>query len=147
MKVKLAANAELDMLNKAELKDELGKHAAQLSGGVRYRRLEQMFNSPGTISFSFTPAVGYLWSVRAISVQKPSASTDLVQVWLNSVNPMSFVNTIPDDGRNGNFYSYTKGALTVQPGGSLIVQCVAATGIGYAALAVEEVLVGEEWRL
>lgn len=146
MKVKLAANAELDMLNKDELKAELGKHASLLSGGVRYRRLSGQ-STGGPISFTFSPSVGYLWSLRAVSVQKPSPSTDVVQVWLNSLSPLSFVNTIPDDGKNGNFYAYTKGVATVQPGGSVIIQCPTTTGIGYASIAIEEVLVGEEWRL
>jgi hypothetical protein len=145
MKFRLHANAEVDMLTKKELKDELNEHAKKLTGGIRYRRMEQQFTGTGPITFQFFVPVGFIWSVRGVSVQKPTA--DVAQVWLNSINPMSFVNTIADDTKNGNFATYEEGALTVQAGGTVIVQCPVATGIGYAAISVAEVLVGEEWRL
>lgn len=145
MKVKLAANAELDLLNKEELTNALDDHASQLTGGVSYDRKTLTFTSPGVVSFRFDVPIGLVWSVRMVSVQK--ASSDTVQLWLNSVNPLSFLDTIADDGSFGNARNYSRGAINVTSGNTLIIQAKAATGIAYAGISVEEVEVGNEWRL
>lgn len=149
MKFKLTANSEIDLLTKDEMKDVLREDslfvADILTGGVRYRPVSQKFTSSGLITFTFQPNSGYSWSVRSISVQKPAAGN--VLVYMDQIQPLSFVNTIADDTLNNNFYTYTSGSLVITPTGQLIVQAPVATGVAYCRLSVKECRAGEEWRL
>lgn len=149
MKFKLTANTEIDLLTKDEMQEVIQDQSSTLTniltGGVRYRPVSQKFTGSGPISFSFTPNSGYTWAVRAVSVQK--AGPGGVLVYMDQIQPLSFVNLITDDGANNNFATYPAGSLVITPTGALIVQAQSQTGVAYCRLGVKECRAGEEWRL
>lgn len=149
MKFKLTANSEIDLLTKDEVQEVMNDQSRVLTdiltGGIRFRPVSQKFTGSGPITFTFQPNSGYSWSVRSISVQKPAAAGMLV--YMDQVQPLSFVNLIADDGANNNFYTYTSGSLVITPTGQLIVTASALNGVAYCRLSVKECRAGEEWRL
>lgn len=73
MKFKLKAGMDIDLLNRDELADELGRMPAwvsELGRGVKYVDLSRPTVSDGTGAWSvtFQPGNGFLWSVTRIAV-------------------------------------------------------------------------------
>ncbi|TCO52984.1 hypothetical protein [Actinocrispum wychmicini] len=150
MKFRIQANAEVDLLSRDELKQELRAHAQLLTGGVTYRWVlpagSTTQSTPGPQLWEFVPRHGYVWDVQTISVLKSTSGA--VRVSLAEDTPSGFVTHVPDDGLTGNTLLVSSKSLIVPAQVPLQIRTVGAfNGTGNARILVKEVLAIEQWRL
>lgn len=147
MKFKINAGAEVDVLTRDELKDELTAQTAVLTGGVQYRYVSVGSSpTPGALLFEFSPENGYVWDVQTISVLK--SGPGVLRVSLNEDSPSNFIAHIPDDASNGNSLIVSSKSLIVPAQTTLQVRTIGAfVGTGACRILVKEVFAMEQWRL
>lgn len=147
MKVKLQANAELDMLTKNEVSDALNSALKNhLQNGIRIRPIVGVVTDPNTTNqITLTCQDGNMWDIRSIYALKSAADT--VRLFLNNVNTAR-LRSIPDDGDNGSGQTFTRGDLVLRGGQSLIVNTkLTGTTLLSVVLWVMEVPDGHDWHL
>ena len=129
MKTKLELGAQLDTLNRGELRDELATQSQeiyrQFARGVKYLRFGPYATTIASAAFSFDgssagqnaqlgPREGFVWSVRRLVVTGLGTGTtpDVVNIYRG--NPSG----IPVWQLNGNSFGTTfgKGELLLMPG-------------------------------
>lgn len=101
MKVKLQANAELDLITQAEVREILVGWQAELSRGVRFRNFSSRTGQaadwllggdvPDNNSDPLGPKEGFVWSVSRLVVTGIVNGTDLYSVYRSVVQPASAV--------------------------------------------------------
>lgn len=134
MKTKIQAGAELDLLNKDELKEVMKTVSkdwfSQVSRGDRYPRFSA---SATTASNAFGidgsqhlyqrlgPAEGFVWAVQRLAVHNlDAADRAKVAVYLNDSGPSSLVHP----AMSGGYIDFSQSQLVMYPGDTLLVAAV-----------------------
>lgn len=151
MKTKIQAGAELDLLNKDELKEVMKTVTkdwfAQVSRGDRYTRFSASATTAGNafvidgsqhIYQRLGPAEGFVWSVQRLAVHGlAAADRALVELYLNDDGPSSIVHP----SLAGGYVDFGQTQLVMYPGDTLLVK-----GTGLAATDGTVVTIGAQAR-
>lgn len=96
MKVKLAANAELDLLTKSEVSEVLRSWHQEVRAGVRY----PMFAAQGIVaadnSITITgeqlgPTESFIWDIRRVMIWSPDDVISIPRLYVNDPSPARIV--------------------------------------------------------
>jgi hypothetical protein len=165
MKVKLAANAELDLLTAGEVADVLATArtawTAELARGVRFRRpsMQGIVTAGGTLrigggqsasGYDGGPAEGMMWSVSRVTVRGLTAA-QTAQLYLNDVSDLLVVGTFGSGvpAQLANQILYGERGLVLNSDDKLIVDGTGLTAGATitVALGVAELPVQLAWQL
>lgn len=154
-KVKIQAGAELDVLTRAEMKEELSAFQAnwweEARRGDRFRRLliQATVTAAGTVEFGTNPdqasgpADGFVWSVKRLAHSGVGEDLDL---FVNDPSPGSFVGRFPATVR---YWAFDSGQLVLYPGDTLVASGASWTAGEIHTLtgAVRELPIALAWRI
>lgn len=156
MKFKINAGAELDLLTRDEMRDELAGFAANWRAetikGDRYKRIYG-YGTPATGAVEFGgdlaggeqlgPAQGFVWDVRRLGLLGHDPAADVLRVFINAPEIGNCV--IPVMGR---YQGFNRAELVLYPGDLLLVSgTTAATDRVSLVGQVRELPIGLAWRL
>lgn len=153
-KVKIQAGAELDVLTRSEMKEELAAFQAnwwaEARRGDRFRRLllQATVTAGGTVEFGTNPdqasgpADGFVWSVKRLN---HSAAGEELDLYLNDASPGSLVGRFP----TARFWAFDAGQLVLYPGDTLVAAGASWTAgeIHTVTGAVRELPIALAWRI
>jgi hypothetical protein len=102
-KFKINAGAEIDTITKAELRDEMDRMrvnwVGEIARGIRTRRVSAFADvtGGGTVTFgengdqTISPADGFVWKVKRLSVTGYDPTTDTLALYHSSVSPSAVI--------------------------------------------------------
>lgn len=164
-KVKLQAGAEVDVINRSEMKDVLDAASrdwfGQVARGDRYRR----FSAQGTISAGallidgtnqldavLGPAEGFVWALQRVALYGLTiasgtplvAVTEPVRLHLNDDQPSTLVHPAVT-----GYQEFGEHELVMYPGDTLVVVGASLTSTGTVTVTgqAREVPLSLAWRL
>ncbi|MEU7164338.1 hypothetical protein AB0A70_06785 [Streptomyces morookaense] len=142
MKFRIKAGAEVDFLTKDELDSVLKDRLDEIGSGVRYKRIPYAGTSlPISIA---APESGFLWSVKLLSVTFNTA--DKCKVYVDQLEDSSLVGYDAASDTT-HVISWGSNGLILFGTQTLIVSGVSTAASATGLLYVEQVPVGDEWKL
>jgi hypothetical protein len=128
MRFKLQAGAELDLLNREEMREELDAWSTELRRGIRFRQISGRTDRAGGV-YTLTvdgPREGFMWAVTRLFVSGGGvvAGTDVFSVYVDEVTPSKLVESGLTRGQRWD-------VPTLQlDGGSVLIVSGVGTGAG-----------------
>lgn len=140
MRTRIQAGAEIDLLTGNELDGILQKHFQRLRG-VRYKHIPYSGAVPVWIA---APESGYVWSVKLLSAVFDR--NDAPRVYTGDHEDSALVG-VGRDSAHEHVLTWTGDQLIVFSTQPLIVNSFGSARHATGILMVEEVAVGDEWKL